>query len=96
MAALGLELEAISEPPALAEWAGNDRPYLFVDEGHGRLIVGDPSSGAGLPRQFIRREAAAVLGEDDWTCASRRPLLRRTVEDLAPRLTEMEPAGNGP
>jgi diadenosine tetraphosphate (Ap4A) HIT family hydrolase len=98
MEVIGVEVEAIPEPSALADWATSDRPYLFVDEGDGRLFVGDPGSGFGLPRQFIRREAAAVLGEDDWDWAlpPRRQVLRRTVEDLAPHLIEKEISGNGP
>lgn len=68
----------------LAQWADEDRPYVFVGN---RLGVGHVADQLqGIPKQFIRIEVAKALGLAgplwDWRSHILTENLTRTVSDL--------------
>jgi diadenosine tetraphosphate (Ap4A) HIT family hydrolase len=82
----------------LSEIAARDCAYICWGSAQGPVQVAEVESREGIPRQYLRRELATILGSEewDWGVPAMPELLRTTVRELSSRLgTDPEHALRG-
>jgi len=84
----GFEPKSIASLRELSDLAARDCAYVCWGSARGSVQVAEVEAGGGIPRQYLRRELAAVLGSEewDWGVPAMPDLLRTTVRELSPRL----------
>lgn len=72
----------------LSDIAARDCAYVCWGSAQGPVQVAEVESRGGIPRQYLRRELATVLGSEewDWGVPVMPELLRATVRELSSRL----------
>lgn len=85
----GFTPKRIDSLRGLSEAAARDRAYVCWGKARGSIEVAEVESGEGIPRQYLRRELAAILANEgwDWGVPAAPGLLRATVEKLSPYLS---------